>query len=190
MVRRLFAALLFLLSILLGVGGFIAAMKPSIYPLLTTVGAFALPAIFFWWGVLLLKSARRTVHLERTSTNSGVKNLEIDKTPVSIGLAEDTQVTNLDVFDRLCFYVRKVYGQGPNNSRIYFVLSLLIFTLLTVIALTLFLKDSEIEKCINSGIRSYESQSVWDESETWKGMTREQVEYRIRLTCMRSSQPH
>ena len=115
--------------------------------------------------------------------------MKIDKTPVSIGLAEDTQVTNLDVFDRLCFYVRKVDGQVPNNSRIYFALSLLIFTLLTVIALTLFLKDSEIEKCIKSGIRSYESKSFWDELETWKGMTREQVEYRIRLTCMRSSQP-
>ncbi len=45
----------FVIGILLAIGGFINASKPSVSPIVTVIGSFALPAIFIWWGVILHK---------------------------------------------------------------------------------------------------------------------------------------
>jgi len=47
----------FIIGALLAIGGFINAFKPSISPIITVIGSFALPAIFIWWGVILHKKA-------------------------------------------------------------------------------------------------------------------------------------
>ena len=49
----------FIIAALLAFGGLINASKPSISPIVTVIGSFALPAIFAWWGVLLWKRASR-----------------------------------------------------------------------------------------------------------------------------------
>jgi hypothetical protein len=49
----------FVIGTLLAIGGFINASKPSVSPIVTVIGSFALPAIFIWWGVILHKRANR-----------------------------------------------------------------------------------------------------------------------------------
>jgi hypothetical protein len=55
---RIGSIVCFIIAILLGIGGLIVASKPSASPIATVMGAFALPALFAWWGVILHKRAR------------------------------------------------------------------------------------------------------------------------------------
>jgi hypothetical protein len=39
--------------------GFSTASQPSVMPIATVLGAFAIPALFFWWGLILYRSAKK-----------------------------------------------------------------------------------------------------------------------------------
>jgi len=42
-------------GVLLGIGGAATAMKPSIYPIATIIGAFAIPALLIYAGWVLVQ---------------------------------------------------------------------------------------------------------------------------------------
>lgn len=50
---------LILLGLLLGAGAIAVAMRPSVSPLVTVIGAFALPAICIWAGVTLMRKGSK-----------------------------------------------------------------------------------------------------------------------------------
>lgn len=52
---KLLAYFLIILGVILGLGGVSVALSPSTMPLATVIGAFAIPAILIWWGLILLK---------------------------------------------------------------------------------------------------------------------------------------
>ncbi len=54
---RFAAIILFILGIAFGLGGLKVASEPSISPLATVLGAFALPTLFIWWGIICWKKA-------------------------------------------------------------------------------------------------------------------------------------
>ena len=62
---RIGAYVLFFLAGLLAFGGLLNASKPSIMPLATVIGSFALPALFTWWGVILWKKSKKQSGGER-----------------------------------------------------------------------------------------------------------------------------
>ena len=55
---KILSVLCFIIGVVLGIGGFINASKPSVVPIVTVVGSFVLPALFIWWGVLLHRRAK------------------------------------------------------------------------------------------------------------------------------------
>lgn len=54
---RALAIACFALALVLGVGALVYVQRPSVMPLATAVGAFALPALLTWWGTLLWRRA-------------------------------------------------------------------------------------------------------------------------------------
>ncbi len=46
---------LILTGVVLGFGGISVAMQPSVMPIATVIGAFAVPALLIWWGIILVK---------------------------------------------------------------------------------------------------------------------------------------
>jgi hypothetical protein len=58
-VKLIVSYILFALSVF---GGFLAigiASKPSVMPIATVMGAFAIPALLFWWALILYRSAKK-----------------------------------------------------------------------------------------------------------------------------------
>jgi hypothetical protein len=58
-VKTILAFVLFAVSAILTMGGISTALKPSVMPIATVLGAFAFPALFFWWGLILYRSAKK-----------------------------------------------------------------------------------------------------------------------------------
>ncbi len=56
---------LILSYVLFGISGLSAllafgiASKPSVMPIATVMGAFAIPALLFWWALILYRSAKK-----------------------------------------------------------------------------------------------------------------------------------
>ncbi len=50
---RIAAIIFFILGVALGLGGIKVASEPSVSPIATVIGAFALPSLFIWWGIIL-----------------------------------------------------------------------------------------------------------------------------------------
>jgi hypothetical protein len=65
---RALSILFFLIGGVLAVGGAIQASKPSISPLVTVIGAFTLPALFIWWGLICHKRAKNA---RQSKSNQG-----------------------------------------------------------------------------------------------------------------------
>lgn len=57
--KTIFAFILFAISAILGIASISVALKPSVMPLATIAGAFTPPALFFWWGIILYRSAKK-----------------------------------------------------------------------------------------------------------------------------------
>jgi hypothetical protein len=58
-IKTILAFILFVISAILTLGGISTALKPSVMPIATVLGAFAFPALFFWWGLILYRSAKK-----------------------------------------------------------------------------------------------------------------------------------
>ncbi len=56
---KVLSILFFVIGGALALGGFINASKPSISPIVTVIGSFVLPALFFWWGVIAWKRSKK-----------------------------------------------------------------------------------------------------------------------------------
>lgn len=52
---KILGFILIALGLLFGIGGFTVAMRPSTMPIATVIGAFAIPSILIWWGIILIK---------------------------------------------------------------------------------------------------------------------------------------
>jgi hypothetical protein len=52
---KILGYVLILLGIILGFGGLSVASQPSVMPIATVMGAFAVPALLIWWGIILIK---------------------------------------------------------------------------------------------------------------------------------------
>lgn len=55
MLMKTLAIFFFVISALLAIGGLINSSKPSVFPIITVIGSFVLPALFAWWGVISWK---------------------------------------------------------------------------------------------------------------------------------------
>lgn len=58
-VKLILSYVLFAISAFWGFFAIGVASKPSVMPIATVVGAFAIPALFFWWGLILYRSAKK-----------------------------------------------------------------------------------------------------------------------------------
>lgn len=58
-VKKILSYVLFALSFILAIAGFSVASKPSAIPIATVLGAFAIPALLFWWGTILYRSSKK-----------------------------------------------------------------------------------------------------------------------------------
>lgn len=153
--KKILSYILFVSALALGIGGFYVASKPSTMPIATVIGAFAVPLLLLWWGLILLRSSE-------------------SKAP-SLSVNLDTPVVSAPLFKRL------------NNS--YTALLIIILIAVTIILWLLFYK-TDVEKCIEAGIKAEKSVA---EADYWKkiekeylGETAEKIEYRVRLQCMRA----
>jgi hypothetical protein len=59
-VKKILSYVLFSLSFVLTIAGFSVASKPSVMPIASVMGAFAIPALLFWWGLILYKSSKKS----------------------------------------------------------------------------------------------------------------------------------
>lgn len=66
----------FIIAGLFGIGAGLYTLKPSVSPLVTVVGAFAIPALVVWWGVLLWQRADA-----KLDDRQGAAGNPSDKTP-------------------------------------------------------------------------------------------------------------
>jgi hypothetical protein len=57
--KLILSYLLFAISGLSGLLALNVATKPSVMPIATVMGAFAIPALFFWWGLILYRSSKK-----------------------------------------------------------------------------------------------------------------------------------
>lgn len=58
---KILAVFFFIIGAALFVGGTLVSMQPSMNPLITIIGAFALPLLFFWWGKIVLDKSRKPI---------------------------------------------------------------------------------------------------------------------------------
>jgi hypothetical protein len=56
---KVLAVICYVVALLLGIGGFINASKPSASPIVSVIGSFIVPGLFAWWGVILWKKVNK-----------------------------------------------------------------------------------------------------------------------------------
>lgn len=176
------AILFFILSGIFAAGGLSVAARPSTMPIATVAGAFALPALFLWWGRILLK---RSMHLPDGQPTH--EKSQFDDTAGKSGAIRENagQVSRKPSQEK-----RKIWGIG-----------ILVVLFLTLLVFVINSRSDPIEECVKSGMKIWKpeidpspqisqnpNESIWekiDRGVRWE--TKEQGEHRIRLQCMRAT---
>lgn len=104
---RVASVLCFLVAGLLGIGSVVHVQKPSLYPLVTVVGAFVVPLLFAWWGWLLWGRANAMSAQPHDVSSNGVTHRQSRRLTL-VALASALGITGLVVW-----YVRADSPSGP-----------------------------------------------------------------------------
>jgi hypothetical protein len=150
--KKLLSYVLFVVGIALTIGGISIASKPSAMPLPTVIGAFALPALIFWWAAILYRSSNISGK-EAMNTAPGNKT--------------------------------KFFEISIKNKKYFYTAASVAAALLIVgLAINQFIK-SELDNCIESGIKAQKDDMVWKNLRQYGvGESDAAMEHRIRLQCM------
>jgi hypothetical protein len=177
------AIFFFILSGIFAAGGLSVAARPSTMPIATVAGAFALPALFLWWGTILVKRSKRLPEEQATHNKNSVDALTAN---------ERTATQNAGHTSR----------EISQETKKFFGISILVVLFLTLLVFIINTRSDPVEECVKSGMKvwtpreinplpqTYQNpnESFWDKIERgvqWE--TREQGEHRIRLQCMRAA---
>jgi hypothetical protein len=154
--KKILSYILFALALALGIGGFYVASKPSTMPIATIIGAFAIPLLLLWWGLILFRSSE-------------------SKAP-SLSMNLDTPVVSASFFKRLNI------SYSALLITILIAATLILWLLFyktdidkcveAGIKAEKSIADSDVWKKL--------------EKEYLGGETTEKIEYRVRLQCMRA----
>lgn len=154
--KKLISYILYVIGIALTISGISIALKPSVMPLPTVIGAFALPALIFWWATILFRS-------------SNISGKEVLLTLVG----DKAKLFEIS---------------GANKKFFYRALGAVVILLIVGLAINQFTK-SELEDCIQSGIKAQKDDMVWKDLRQYGvGESDATMEHRIRLQCMRAMQ--